>query len=71
MMMCGTYLPPGVGGAQALGLTGFDPGLEELFEHGGLSTLAHGVHVGTRRVILGFDETLRRIRQMVRHVVYL
>lgn len=48
----------GVGGAEALGLPFLPPGLEELLEHGRLSSLGHHLHAGAGWVALGFDVSL-------------
>lgn len=54
----GTYPSHTVGGAQALGLALLPPGLEELLEHSGLSSLGHHLHTGAGWVVLGLDVAL-------------
>lgn len=53
-----TDLPQAGGGAQTQRLLFISPGLEQVLEHGGLSTLTHHLHAGAGRVVLCFDVTL-------------
>lgn len=55
-----TYLAPGVGFSQALGLACLFPGLEELFKHGRFCTFTDHFHTSGGRIVFGFYKSLRR-----------
>lgn len=54
-----TYLAPGVGFPQALGLVCLFPGLEELFKHGRFCTFVHHLHISGGGIVFGFYKPLR------------
>ena len=56
--VCHTYSPLAVGAAEAHGLVGLPPGLEQVFKDSRLGSLTHHLHVGGGWVAFGFDKAL-------------